>query len=983
MDILGKQKRKNALTSLFHEYLEYLFRNILQDRKDKYWVREGELDKNLDVDGLHNKTLRDILTTPSKSISHEPNIFVFCGDKGYGKKFYLREMIWACYDKISHPIWDNINNIEFRFPIFVDNQVISQWYYSKESSNSIVELAAHCIKTQLKITDNREKDLVDILALELYEKGRISIFFEENISINSLKIIENIASCDDLYKSIIIFIENGDFFADEKAQQTYNFRKINIEPLNKEQITKYLVQIFPERYTSPQKEAEEAFNKSEELTMMLSKPERLFLFEFCLKDNPKKFDRLNIWQIYDTFISIAVKKAAKASEVDETVLYDWLIEVAKELESGDKKCSKDYYEYFKDTDIFDKNDNFKFDGCKDFLIAKSYNINNINKIDKRIKNIIENYSTKVMCFFAGMIINTGGASKFNAFFNNLLRVVDNANIKNPVEMITEVLVFNDKVQDKLNSFLEWAIQKLKTDVYDSSVFDSLYNLNCKYANGFIDEIIVEQYAKQTDPNIKRRIVYYFGYTKSGMPGEILKELWDAPNENEYDRHLKYHIISAVIDNYDNISKKMKEEYIIKLQKNFSEHKDPILRSNFEVLYYKTYNGKMWDSDGRNQQDCIQQLITLLTKGKYWEKAHAADALGRRPYMGDAYITSITSQLFDVLKTEIDNILRDDDSNNYMRTLVCTIEACYRLALGKESREQEVADKFIRLINNYINNLLEPAMTIEKYSAIHTALSLLIGGIVCLKDKERSLRAVLGESFSRNDTILDVLARYNCLDWLNTDEWSDINEAIQSMDTRVGNETIFKNSIVQIWKGDENIGSGFLYASNQKLYLITCDHIFDKNTYSYEWTMPCFSDINVKDRYMVNTNKNIQVKNVKNVNAVKDISILTLKKVPMSIYKNVFSRKDVSSDIRKKDSLCCLATTPTYPETGKMLSGYYDGSMNPGYFNMIVDKESHINCNGFSGAPIVDSKYKIYGMFKGSEKASEVAGIELRTILEQL
>ena len=58
----GEQDDNNALTSLFHEYLEYLFKCRLKNREGKYWVRDGELDKDMHLDGFNNKTLRDILT---------------------------------------------------------------------------------------------------------------------------------------------------------------------------------------------------------------------------------------------------------------------------------------------------------------------------------------------------------------------------------------------------------------------------------------------------------------------------------------------------------------------------------------------------------------------------------------------------------------------------------------------------------------------------------------------------------------------------------------------------------------------------------------------------------------------------------------------------------------------------------------------------------------------------------------------------------
>lgn len=1008
--------RNNALTSLFHRYLQYLYKKELENRMGKQWIREGDLDKELLPEHYQVRTLRQVLCNPEAIGENQANLFLLRGDKGDGRVFYLRKMIQLCYDSIQHLIWENaVEELEaFRFPVLVTRSVMEQpgGKMVRQSYTTLHELAADCITQQLGLRADERKSARTLMEV-LSGAGKLAVFFEVDLEGITHQILERISPYSgQSHKPLAVFIENSSFEPASRQQCCC----IDIEPLTLSQIAGYLSGEWPERFTNP-KEAEEFLNKKDELVRILGKPERLLMYIGFAR---QKSEKVTISQIYEVFVKTEVEKVRKIrNHLSERELHKRLEEQSRAGGTGNPDEFDELVADFENTQMFHSKDRtFRFEGCRYYLAARSYYRPNMSKknILSNIIDILQKEPEDTICFYADFFW-LGGAKYFGFFFDQLVLALDRPEvmekISSPSLVMARIIGFTntyqdqdkdkdkdqDKDQDKDNSqkYFQWMMDRLGKSTYDSSIYEALYRLSF-YPDKDIPKLLEDLYKKEKNPVVKRRIVYYFGYAKSGLPTQMLDDLCQKENT---DIHLKYHVISALIDNYSN--EKVKDE----VNKRFSDlecalgtHVNPVLRSDFERLYALYQNGRQYLS-GEDPKRCVDELMDKLANGEYWEKAHAAGALSRRSYSDN--VNTVILKLEDILDQELTKLSSVEEADsNMLKTVSYIVEACCQLSRDRVECKSLAAKCLNQLMMKHIDTILKLEIPIEVYYPLETALSLTLGGLLCIWQEDRDIRKVLGKCFSTEESLVKLFHECSC--FMRGDETlTPLEEKLQETEElsmedeitkRFSNLYKFQNnfdmryifSYAKLFEGDYGIGAGVLFSYGHNLYAITCRHIFYKNK------KQLFVDINkvLTSLWLPNSSKRYAQElmyparleeEFHEACAADDLAIFRLKYVPARLSRLVFSERNRVLSEDREDELKCLGTPCGYESCGKWHSGKYKDPLMNGYFSIGKD-EGLKQADGFSGAPIINMKGQLYGIWQSSD-TNIATCIRLDTILEQL
>lgn len=1065
--MFSKKWRKDtedfALTELFHRYLQYLYDNYLNKCISARWMREGVLQEKLRLEPFVEQTLFTLLTKQSSVSIKDPYIFILQGDKGDGRRFFVRKMIEVCYTQIQHIIWSQaISDREFRFPVFACKNMVKDASL-REGNINLVEFAIKCIIQQLQLSKNSEVELAGTLVKELGRRGKLALFFDENMFDGDTENviqnrIESFVSrleiqCITEVRPIAVFFGPRKFYIQDK-EKCKKYFYIPIGPMTEFQIAQYLVAELPDHYHSF-RETEIWLKEYEEAATILSKPERLLMYINYIrheKSNSNNFTQIYkaeimLSNIYSSYISAQIHQILTKPncKVTQQKIESWLTAFAKgEIYQNDENIRS----YFDACDMFSNGTNqFRFEGCKYYLIAKYYfDFEHKSKrqiktqIKERLELILASENYRVLEFFVSFCVNLKKIdSKFT--FNELLSLMKNEEYRTkydaPAAALAQILIFTNRIAEDGQTFIKkWVSPEMRKQTYDVSVFDALSRLSRSDQRNVIVTQLENRYAEisaiahedvEAKKNFRemRRIAYYFGYVSQGdLPEQIINDLSKKP-QNDYMRHLQYHIISALIDNIDN--KKHDIGFVDQFENlgeilNSSEtDSDCILISDFDVLYTRVKGKHYYDE--QIQKKCERKLIDLLREGIYFEQAHASGALGRRDYGSDPEsVNRVVNKLIEALNESLDDISEVSSTDpNQLKAVSYIVEACCQLA-SKNNCSEKVAGHLEDSLKIYLEKLLDIFVAISVYNHLEVALKLVVTGIQCLKNNNKSVRRMLGLCFSTKDSLCECLIKLKqevgeaapkIIDiWIQKlKERSSSTEIERKLRDRfnyngsVGQKIDF--SLASLSYKGKSLMIGFFFSFRSNIYFITCRHCFfyysDVSkpivpTGHYNdvvFSIACLSESPLY-RGKLCYPKEPCAEESFDTNAIDDLMIYQLIDCPAYLSKVIFGEEDIPNDEVQYDAvLKVFSFLEYYGKSGHWfrLTCYENVANN--FFDIAPQREQHFSpdsANGCSGAPIVyDRMSNVVGMWKSSfggnddhiKRATSVRGVTIKAIYQIL
>lgn len=997
------------LTRLLIDYL-YAFFPTYQAIKDKPWTRENELDDNL-PNTMPEQPLRKLLTDPRTLETGKKNIIVFRGEKeGDGKKFYLNKLIGTCYEAIPHLVWSDIEKLKqegtlFRFPVLVDKCSVDYWLDDEHGyAKNIIDLTAVSFITKLNLEHTKQHETAKKLAEKLVESGMLALFISEDAYHAPLELIHHLLPSSDLsLLPILIFLVDRNFYPELPEGEEEKFYCIDIKPLTEYQILRYIAIELP---NCP--ELLLTIKQYKEVITLLSKQERLLKQISTWKGNTDPETRLevDVLQIEEDFLKEIIQ--------DNPELRIKLREAAK-LELSGQSIPQDTLDLLRETDFFN-NGWFNYAESKYYLIAEQYSnkrisVTDINALKEVIIKLLCEWPPEVQYYFAAFFLHKVTSEKRKAdrldrYFNALCRALDNQDLRKryaPATIIANTLRFINRVETKFNDFVDWIMGELSHSIYDEKVFEALSGLSDVIKKSRIEFELRNKYKSSNDPTVKRRIVYFYSRAHYPIPDEIVEDLTNQ-DYSPTGRHLKYHIVTAIIDTVS-ISESEEADWVknAKYMDWPSLTKDPILQSEFEKLFFLKTK-RLYKSDGNYLVGGIDRLIDKLRGGSYWEKAHAAGALCRRAGLDTNYIQNIIKKFETILIGEHRSLGKHRD-RNCLKTISYIIEACCTLATHESANSKQPEAKkltertqevFLKLIQHFSKSYSDSNTAFEIYNIAYSACFLFICGLAYLKNPKLQLRKLLGEQFSSRGELGDLLAACGIgtiTELLPDDHADELEDAMQQWEA----QNIFSFSPLinrkydisagQIYIGGKNEGMGFMfredYMAVQRVYCITCVHLFE-NCNSLEQIS--FKPLRPEDRpetyplkLLYPTKEKLVEKHPIEAPAKEDISIWALDGVPHDVFIELFDRNDFCGKNDKMGSqLRSYGFPPAISEFsdvhGKPLEYTYHNESKNGFcvMNPVFDQreekiaEQTNVFEGYSGAPIVNQEGKICAMHKGNE-----------------
>lgn len=1014
---------EQELTRLLIDYL-YGFFPMYQEIKDKYWTRENELDEIL-PDTSNNHSLRTLLTDPGAVCDNQKSIIIFRGEKeGDGKKFYLNKLIETCYEAIPHFIWSDVKKIEeegklFRFPVLADKEAVKCWldssYDNEECDNDVINLTTQCFITKLDLKTDSQQAAARELAENLFQKGMLALFVAENLHDEPGKFIYRLLKIpsDMDAKPILIFLVDNSFSFESGEKEKAQFRYIDIKPLNERQILRYIALELPNH-----PELLNEVKSHKEILRLLSKQERLLkqiaIWKNSMSDNIDL--ELNILQIERDFIREIIG--------DDEEQHRQLCKAAK-LELQNKEIPQEIIDTFSGTDFF-YNGRFNYAESKYYLIAEEYILNKSKEISeakyfpKTILEIIRQWSAEVQFYFAAFYCHnyrtkSQREKRLAKYYDWLISTLNNQDLRenyefSPSEIIVGTLNFLGRTEDKLDDFINWAIGELESRDYDRKIFESLFSLRDVIDDNKIDDVLCRKYKELKNSGVKRRIIYFYSYNHYPLPDDIVKDLSD---KNNSDVHLKYHIVSALIDTLDapcdeERSWKSDSAYMgwIKMDN------DPIMQSLLETFYYcKTK--KFYKSDGYYLINCIDNLLSEFSNNDdYWKKAHAIGALYRMPWLDKENIQYIINKLSDIINGELEN-LHDSRNYNCLKPIRYIVEASAMLSVHESADDKAsalVQTRFTELIRELGERYMSHDMPYGIHITVFSVFSMLICGLAYLKNNKLPIRKLIKKQL-RTEIDLEILLQDCGIEnvdglWPEEYEYADeLNEivsyweckSIPSLSSIVS--ISYDNSVGQIYANGERIGMGFMFReyhkSRHRVYCITCCHMFRKDDIGHIEFEPLISEENSK-RYSMKLlypahdilDKGLTVKSP----AKEDVSIWEINDIPYSIFIKIYNDDNWYDSVPGKDVVLKSYGFPLGKESvfgdahGEPLEYIFKNPLRNGFYafapqNIKNDKIDK-TFRGYSGAPIINDDDKICSMHKGYTDGL-IIGIKAETIKELL
>ncbi len=984
------RKKYLNITGLIHEYLNCIYLNCLSDIADKPWIREGDLETLYPINTKQIQ-LKNILRIPNAPEGDCSKIIIFIGSKGDGRKFFLKKMLECCYQSLHpHIYWEDnkISSEDFRFPIYVTEEIVID-FSALPGKDSIVDLIKLSFKKQLNLTYTFEKTLTAEAVFDLLKMGKIVFFFEPNIyskRSETAAALEYINSCE--YKPLAILVEDWKLEADK------SFNIIRMNELSREQIINYLKQDLPESNSN----WEEIIKPDSEILRMLNKPERLLVFTRYIKDFRDGTIPQDVYQIYNAVISSQINSAYNSQDnagkiLSKNQLETWLIKVAK----NDSNALNDlYYKLFEHTDMF-SGYSFKFEGCKDFLTAKSYASywGSKKDIETAVSELLKcEHNVSTICFFSRQPTRNAN-NKFNSLYNVLFDKLLSGEIRDagisPYILISRVLEINSTYEQQMETYIKYCVDLLGEKTYENEVFEALQILNNVKSQWVSDKLVElfsgvdkEEVPENKKQRIKRRIVVFFGYCKIRLPKAFI-DIFNNPETK--DKHLKYHITAALnAKDSDNLDKDQIKSMGLHLDD------DSILNCDYDRLYKKVLQ-KKWLSE-TSLKRYTDDLLVKLKNGEYWERAHAAAALRYQEYSNDGDLMNTIHSILDALENEYIKITNKGIADvNCIRAIKNIIETCCL-----SSRGSTIKEGFLRILNKY-SGAFGVSMTCDVYFTLQKALYLLVIGVQCIQKPESVIRFELGRVFSYSEPLIENYSKYQEIVFDNDENWTRFLENVQVLWDNTREESIEKHfalsdqstykrinySLVRIRNAEKLVANAFVMLFDHDVYCITCRHCFkniglddlrftleNKRDMTINGTMVYPADF-TQDQFDYTDKDDIIIFKIDNFSAYYAKLIIT---------ENDF---ELNKKLNQTDILTSIgfySSNSDSLETSLLQFRRYE---NKAFIEMDIKDEHERKYRGMSGMPVfTEEDSKIYGIWKGDdERKNTMRGIIGSEIFDKL
>lgn len=610
------------------------------------WMRENILESPLYSCTIAGNpvTLKDMLFGLDSAKTRQ-NVILIVGEKHIGKHYFVKRLFKICQEELNTRKKNNRlppDSVGYRIPVLI---------HSTERKLSLTESIVEAIESECPSTaslSGQEKVRLTDLVDWLLQEGKFLIYFEEALQAGEMD--------DDLqkilqYGHIADYVKGTKchnlvfFTADSDIKETFlndnNRTVIQLKKLTIEEVTAYL-----EKYSEGMLEV---VKDEEKIMEILCYPGNLRMFESLymkkLIDDMDITEIKNDFDFYDYFIRANIGEQLRNSKADRfsTQRIDNILSTlqlyAFNLYLYDKRIEKHVSRYFLFSDFVtcgileedtEGKKDFVFPVCGYYLAAKQLLVElHEGSLTKLPTPLVENPLELILLWASKMIDDA-------AMFAQFWKLVVQTDCK---LLLRAKIAYDCKFSSRyVEKIYEDAFSTLEKEFYDYSALEVFNELDGKgetYDSGsYLKTRYVElnqaedRHEKIQRDNIKKRSVYYLGISHKGISSTMLEELM----ADDTDLHLKYHIIRAMVECYDANpdTKKLIDENYDRLKQYCENSDDPIITSDFSVLYQKVNPDSTVPFMSARESDMwLRRLTDTLEDETYWKRAHAAGALGRR------------------------------------------------------------------------------------------------------------------------------------------------------------------------------------------------------------------------------------------------------------------------------------------------------------------------------------------------------------------
>lgn len=736
-EVLEWIKGESGMTGnrLIRKYVTELLAEIQQREASKdCWMREDLLISEcyfLQMEG-RQVSLKEMLFG-EESLNIKQNIIIVSGKKHIGKRSFVKKLVEACAETLKENRrmlkWSANKGI-YRIPIIINHE----WYVGQgERELSLEDLIVAVIEDKLNCNFGEQEKIALKKDVEnLLTNGRFFIYFEGEWwfgkSEYKLQEILRYGRIVEKYKkgavrrNLVFLTVNDETDIKNSLLNKSSYILFTLKELSKEEVFTYL--------------KNSDFNSKEillklcednpEILEMLQYPDHLRMvgeldgLNLIKEEHEEKLK--NKFIFYDFFIRAKIEKKliekeCKRKKSTENLVYNALQKYALEFYMGKgSKQIKETRSFSKldyiDCGLLDKDMQFCFTICGNYLAAKEL----LLKVQKKELYAIDDVFLEKP--LENILIMVSEMIKDIAIFEDFWRILYKNN-SCKLLLLARIVKNSSFEKSYVAEIYEKAFYNLQKDFYDYTVlemFQELENDGVTYLKK--EYLSLEEKGKYTQTqinNIKKRSIYFLGISHNGIIERMLEELM----EEKTDEHLKYHIIRAAVENYkkDKESTRIIDEKMDELADYCVKSKDPIIKSDFAVLYKKSQE-REWTT-GEREREISQKVKELMDSDIYWKRAHAAGAIGRRN------VTNAISLLLERIEKELEFIYKKKAGyRNSIKVISYSVEAMCEMIDRKEGDSEKVINALLQCLD--LDKLGDQDIE-DAYATIATGIEYIING----------------------------------------------------------------------------------------------------------------------------------------------------------------------------------------------------------------------------------------------------------------
>lgn len=704
------------LANMFDHYLDAFYDAELRDcEPDKetgknHCVYENYLDNEACVDknNPNGVTISSIIS-PDQEHIQEKQILCISAEPGYGKEFFAKRL---CLQNYSDLYSSNMESIEpfrkGRFP-FIIKQVDMETFRhirSKEICSPYDPLCALCAISMDRVLRSgggkglglSQPDELNKLLLRKFLKyfdqhlknGRLFVLFEKEIDIQSVweytrtfsEISQELNGLPQ--KNLLVFV-----FDDEGQNPfIYGAYSVKLARLSQRDIIRHIEFCTANNNGSIVRE----FKRLAANIPDLSVPDcLLFVTETHLSDIQNIRQAETAAELYQDCIRLVLERQFPDSDKRDYVC-DHLQNQAMlsyyskygykdfgmclDKDEREKLCAKPN----RSDHLLRENDQFRFEGCRDYLIAERLflmlqNGKKIEQVRELLQctdnNIVKRLIEIVVQYYKKDVNTESCVLILKEIWNNLVspdRVVVGTNL----EILTYFMEYITDVKgvDMDEKFIEQIQLQMSKPIYDNDIFGLIskaasrlrtLKINEKLKKIYLDSIQrrtqgCDWKAYEEEDLYNRRLLFYLG-----VYDEISTDILGGLTNQCLHPHVKYHLARAMVNNasQDKSRKRLRTAVTNSGDRVISQG-DIILKSYILILKRLFFNQSV-----PNEENLIAELCEKLDSEEYWIRAHAADALGHFINL------SIPDKLISALSKELNRL---EENSTKLKVVNYTIEA---------------------------------------------------------------------------------------------------------------------------------------------------------------------------------------------------------------------------------------------------------------------------------------------------------------------